>query len=123
MPRAINRRKFLRNAAPALLAGSAAVYATPKTAAKSSKTAEPKGTDYYQKLGVTSLINAAGTYTVLTASTMPDEVQAAVALAAKHPVNLNELHDAAGAYLANKLRCEAALVTSGAAAALVVGTA
>jgi L-seryl-tRNA(Ser) seleniumtransferase len=79
--------------------------------------------DYYQKLGVTPFINAAGTYTVLTASIMPDEVQAAVALAAKNPVNLNELHDAAGAYLAKQLHCEAALVTAGAAAALVVGTA
>jgi L-seryl-tRNA(Ser) seleniumtransferase len=79
--------------------------------------------DYYQKLGVTPFINAAGTYTVLSASTMPDEVQAAIALAAKKPVNLNELLEASGAYLAKQLRCEAALVTSGAAAALVVGTA
>jgi L-seryl-tRNA(Ser) seleniumtransferase len=79
--------------------------------------------DYYQKLGVTPFINAAGTYTVLSASTMPDEVQAAVALAARQPVNLNELLDASGAYLAKRLRCEAALVTAGAAAALVVGTA
>jgi len=79
--------------------------------------------DYYQKLGVTPFINAAGTYTVLSASTMPDEVQAAIALAARQPVNLNELLDASGAYLAKQLRCEAALVTAGAAAALVVGTA
>jgi L-seryl-tRNA(Ser) seleniumtransferase len=79
--------------------------------------------DYYQKLGVTPFINAAGTYTVLSASTMPDEVQAAIALAAKKPVNLNELLEASGAYLAKQLRCGAALVTSGAAAALVVGTA
>jgi len=79
--------------------------------------------DYYQKLGVTPFINAAGTYTVLSASTMPDEVQAAIALASRHPVNLNELLDASGEYLAKKLRCEAAMVTSGAAAALVVGTA
>jgi L-seryl-tRNA(Ser) seleniumtransferase len=79
--------------------------------------------DYYQKLGVTPLINAAGTYTVLSASTMPDEVQAAVALAAKRLVNLNELLEASGAYLAKQLRCEAALVTSGAAAELAVGTA
>jgi L-seryl-tRNA(Ser) seleniumtransferase len=77
--------------------------------------------DYYQKLGVTPFINAAGTYTVLSASTMPDEVQGAIALAARQPVNLNELLDASGAYLAKRLQCEAALVTS--AAALVVGTA
>src|SRR6266699_4103985 len=49
----------------------------------------PQAVDYYQKLGVTPFINAAGTYTVLSASTMPDEVQAAVALAARQPVNLN----------------------------------
>jgi L-seryl-tRNA(Ser) seleniumtransferase len=79
--------------------------------------------DYFQKLGVTPFINAAGTYTVLSASTMPDEVQAAVALAAKQPVNLKELLDASGAYLAQKLRCEGALVTAGAAAALALGTA
>jgi uncharacterized pyridoxal phosphate-dependent enzyme len=79
--------------------------------------------DYYRKLGVTPFINAAGTYTVLSASTIPDEVQAAITLASKRPVNLNELLDASGAYLAKRLRCEAALVTSGAAAALVVGTA
>jgi L-seryl-tRNA(Ser) seleniumtransferase len=54
---------------------------------------------------------------------MPDEVQGAIALAARQPVNLNELLDASGAYLAKRLQCEAALVTSGAAAALVVGTA
>src|SRR5580704_11227359 len=44
--------------------------------------------DYYDKLGVTKTINAAGTYTYLTGSTMPPSVQAAVALAAKHPVYL-----------------------------------
>ena len=41
--------------------------------------------DYYDKLGVAKIINAAGTYTVLTASIMPPSVQAAVAQAAQHP--------------------------------------
>jgi L-seryl-tRNA(Ser) seleniumtransferase len=54
---------------------------------------------------------------------MPDEVQAAVALAAKNPVNLEELQRAAGEYLARRLHCEAALVTAGAASALTLGTA
>ena len=121
----ISRRKLLRTGGQAIIAGSVAVGGTPFLAARSSSKSKlpAEGVDYYQKLGVTPLINAAGTYTVLTASIMPDEVQAAVALAAKNPVNLNELHDAAGAYLAKRLRCEAALVTAGAAAALVVGTA
>ncbi len=81
------------------------------------------GEDYYEKLGVTKIINAAGTYTILTASTMPPSVQAAVALAAKHPVRLLELQKKAGEYLAQRLQCEAAMVTAGASSALTLGTA
>jgi L-seryl-tRNA(Ser) seleniumtransferase len=84
---------------------------------------EPEGEDYYEKLGVAKIINAAGTYTALTASTMPPSVQAAVARAAKHPVRLQELQTAAGEYLARRLKCEAALVSAGAASALTLATA
>ncbi len=119
----MSRRKLLRNGAQAVLAGGAALSAIPRLEAQGSAKSTPKAVDYYQKLGVTPLINAAGTYTVLSASTIPDEVRAAIELAARSPVNLNELIEASGAYLAKQLRCEAALVTSGAAAALVVGTA
>src|SRR5436853_3094640 len=82
-----------------------------------------EGEDYYDKLRVTKIINAAGTYTALTASIMPPSVQAAVARAAKHPVRLQELQKAAGEYLARHLKCEGALVTAGAASALTLGTA
>ena len=82
-----------------------------------------KGVNYYTKLGVTLFINAAGTYTILSASTMPEEVQSAIAVASKYPVQIEELLDAAGKYLARRLRCEAALVTAGAASALTLGTA
>ncbi len=118
----ITRRKLLGRVAQAIAAGGAlTVLPTVKTHVFAKESTA--GTDYYRKLGVTPFINAAGTYTVLSASTMPDEVQAAIALAAKKPVNLNELLEASGAYLAKQLHCEAALVTSGAAAALVLGTA
>jgi len=119
----ITRRKLLGRGAQAVAAGSAALAAFPTLESRALGKESTAGVDYYQKLGVTPFINAAGTYTVLSASTMPDEVKAAIALAAKKPVNLNELLEASGAYLAKQLRCEAALVTSGAAAALVVGTA
>ena len=123
----MSRRKLLRRGAQAVLAGGATLSGIPtlepRAFSKPAPKAAPRAVDYYQKLGVTSFINAAGTYTVLSASTMPDEVQMAIALAARQPVNLNELLDASGAYLAKQLRCEAALVTAGAAAALVVGTA
>ena len=83
----------------------------------------PEAVDYYEKLGVAKTINAAGTYTYLTGCTMPPSVQAAVALAAKHPVYLADLQKAAGEYLARQLRCEAAMVTAGAASAVTLGTA
>jgi uncharacterized pyridoxal phosphate-dependent enzyme len=114
-----SRRKLLRGA----VVGATAVCTSPNLLASEAKPNLPKGVDYYQKLGVTPFINAAGTYTVLSASTMPPEVQAAIALASQQPVQLNELVVASGQYLAKRLRCEAALVTSGAAAALTLGTA
>ncbi|HUE03770.1 MAG TPA: aminotransferase class V-fold PLP-dependent enzyme [Bryobacteraceae bacterium] len=100
------------------LSGMATLHATP---APDRVTAE--GEDYYDKLGVAKIINAAGTYTILTASIMPPSVQAAVARAAQHPVRLLELQTKAGAYLAKQLRAEAAMVTAGAASALTLGTA
>ena len=128
MPEKMSRRKLLRKGAEAIVAGGVGAYAAtrigavPATAAVAGAAA-PKGVDYYDKLGISPFINAAGTYTILTASIMPDEVQAAVALAAKKPVHLLELQEAAGNYLARKLRCGGALVTSGASAGLTLGTA
>ena len=121
--RQMSRRKLLRKGTQAVLAGGAALSGITSLEPRAFSKSARQTVDYYQKLGVTPFINAAGTYTVLSASTMPDEVQAAIALASRQPVNLNELIDASGTYLAKQLRCEAALVTSGAAAALVVGTA
>ncbi len=126
MAEKLSRRKLLCKGTQALVAGGVSAYgasAAKELVAESAPPSMPKGVDYYEKLGVSTFINAAGTYTVLTASTMPQEVQAAVALAAKNPVHLMELHEAAGNYLAGKLRCGGALVTSGAAAALTLGTA
>src|SRR3954468_3898003 len=115
---AATRRNFFswsRNA----LAATGLVSTAPLTA----EAAAAAGEDYYGKLGVTKIINAAGTYTALTASIMPPSVQAAVDAAAKHPVRLAELQQKAGEYIARRLKCEAAMVTAGAASALTLGTA
>jgi L-seryl-tRNA(Ser) seleniumtransferase len=122
MSRNISRRRLLKTGGQAIV-GAAAISSAPTLAGQAAKPAAVKGVDYYQRLGVTPFINAAGTYTVLSASTMPPEVQAAIALASQQPVHLNELLVASGEYLAKRLRCEAALVTSGASAALTLGTA
>jgi len=125
MSEKISRRRLLRKSGCGILAGAVGACASPalRAAELTPAPAPVKGVDYYQKLGVAPFINAAGTYTVLSGSTMPEQVQAAIALASLQPVNILELRDAAGEYLAKRLKCEAALVTSGAAAALTVGTA
>ena len=85
--------------------------------------AAPRKRDFYKELGVRPFINAAGTYTVLTASLMPPEVAQAWQYAARQYARLNELHDAVGAKIASLVGCEAAMVTAGAASALTLGTA
>ncbi len=85
--------------------------------------AAPKKRDYLKELGVRPIINAAGTYTALTASIMPPEVVAAWEYGSQHYVRLDELHDAAGKRIAELVGCEAAMVTAGAASALTLGTA
>jgi L-seryl-tRNA(Ser) seleniumtransferase len=124
MAEKISRRKLIGRASQAIVAGGFGAYAASASAASPAPAPRTaKGEDYYEKLGVIPFINAAGTYTILTASTMPAEVQAAVAVAAQKPVHLLELQEAAGEYLAKKLHCGGALVTSGAAAGLTLGTA
>jgi L-seryl-tRNA(Ser) seleniumtransferase len=79
--------------------------------------------DYFRELGVRPFINAAGTYTDMTASLMRPEVMQAISYASQHYVMLNDLHDRVGEQIAALVRCEAAMVTSGAAAAITLGTA
>jgi L-seryl-tRNA(Ser) seleniumtransferase len=88
-----------------------------------SPTAEVDGEDYYDKLGVPKIINAAGTYTTLTAACMPPVVLAAVQKAALHPVRLRDLQTKSGEYIAQRLKCEGSVVTSGAAGAITLATA
>jgi uncharacterized pyridoxal phosphate-dependent enzyme len=79
--------------------------------------------DYFREMGVRPFINAAGTYTAMTSSLMLPEVVEAIRYASEHFVMLDELHDRVGARIATLVRCEAAMVTSGAASALTLGTA
>jgi uncharacterized pyridoxal phosphate-dependent enzyme len=82
-----------------------------------------RGRDYFRELGVRPFINAAGTYTAMTASLMPSEVMDAIEYASKHYVMLDELHDKVGERIASRVKAEAAMVTAGAASALTLGTA
>lgn len=106
-----SRRKFM---------GSAAALPLLATKASAAKLKTP---DYFKDLGVRPFINAAGTYTMLTASLMSQEVMDAMEYASKHFVHLTKLQDAVGARIATLLQVDAAMVTSGASGALTVGTA
>lgn len=79
--------------------------------------------DVYRQLGIKPIINAAGTITTLGGSLMPPEVLAAWSAAATSFVNLPELQDRIGEQIAEMLGVEAALVTTGAAGGIVLGTA
>ncbi len=81
------------------------------------------GRDIVAELGCRTFINAAGTYTRLTASRMPDEVVEAIRIAATKFCDLNELQTQVGESIASRLRCEAAMVSAGCASALTLATA
>ena len=84
---------------------------------------KPGKRDYFKELNVRPFINAAGTFTTLTASLMRPEVVEAINYASATFVPLNDLQEAAGKRVAELIGCEAAMITSGAAAALTVGAA
>ncbi len=79
--------------------------------------------DVYKSFGVKPIINAAGSITTLGGSIMPPEVLAAWNAAAQNFVPLIELQDRVGERIAKLLGVEAALVTTGAAGGILVGTA
>jgi len=110
-----NRRGFLQSLSSMPVIGSLlpASLAAARTPAR----------DYFKELGIGTFINAAGTYTTLTASLMSPEVVQAYEYASHSFVRLNELHDAAGKRIAELIGCEAAMISSGAAGALTCGTA
>jgi len=134
-----SRRRFLESLAATPVVGDLlGARRGPKTAAAASD--EPPGAarrlettpeasagkthrDYFKELGVRPFINAAGTYTAMTASLMLPEVMDAINYASKHYVMLDELHDRVGERIAKLVHAEAAMVTCGAASALTLGTA
>jgi L-seryl-tRNA(Ser) seleniumtransferase len=77
----------------------------------------------YDTLGVTPIINAAGTNTRLSGGMMHPDVTAAMAEAATACVDMLELQAAAARTIAEITGAEAGLVTSGASAALLLGAA
>jgi L-seryl-tRNA(Ser) seleniumtransferase len=117
-----SRRRFLAAGSFAsLVTGS---FPTGRSKAAATQGRGPRAKDsVYAQLGVRTRINAKGTYTYLTGSLLPPEVAEAMAEAAEHYVFIEELQEAVGRKIAEMLGVESAMVTSGAAGAIVLGTA
>ena len=119
----LSRRELFRWSAlltlPALVRTDA-VAAAPAEAATEGLRA---GKDVYQSIGVRPLINARGTFTIISGSLMLPEVRAAIDAAAQQHVHLDELMAAIGARLAELTKAEWGMVSSGCAAGLTHATA
>jgi uncharacterized pyridoxal phosphate-dependent enzyme len=101
------------------LAGVESPLVAPAEAAQDARRAAP---DVYRSIGIKPLVNARGTFTIISGSLMLPEVRAAMDAAARHYVHLDELAEAIGARLATLTRAEWGLVTSGCSAALTHAT-
>jgi len=79
--------------------------------------------DIYDQLGIKKVINGAATLTRLGGSIMPPEVLEAMTEASRHFVDIDELQARVGAQIAEWTHNEAAYVSCGAAAGLVLSAA
>ena len=76
------------------------------------------GPDMYRSIGVRPLINARGTFTILTGSETLEEVKRAMDRASRSFVHMDELMDAVGRRLAELTGAEWGIVTAGCSAAI-----
>ncbi len=116
----LRRRRFLETVSAVPFVGA---WVAASGGGLAEAAARKGGRDYFAELGVKPFINAAGTYTAMTASLMPPEVMDAIQYASHQFVMLDELHDRVGERIAALLKSESAMVTAGAASALTLGTA
>ena len=118
----MKRRNIIKGLTLLPFAGSALGSIIPYSGAVAARRPGPKR-DVLAELGLRTFINAAGTYTAMTASLMPEEVIEAINSSAKEFVMLDEVQDKAGAKIAVMCHAEAAMVTAGCWSAMVLGMA
>ena len=116
--RPLTRRALFRNGGLLAAAGLAPAGA----AAASSAGKLSLGSDLYESIGVRPVINATGPITMYGGSIILPEVREAMAQASKRYVQIDELMESVGKRLAEITGAEAAIVTSGCAAALAHAT-
>lgn len=110
------RRDLIRQGGVAALLSATAGAAPPADAALEV------GPSLYSSIGVRPVINAKGTFTIISGSLTLPEVKQAMLEASKHFVHIDELMDAVGERIAEITGAESAIVTCGCAAALTHAT-
>lgn len=118
----MKRRDLIKYLSVVPLAGAAIGTGVPFQAAAAAAPAKAKR-DVIKELGLRTFINAAGTYTTMTASLMHDEVVDTIETASKQFVMISEVQDKVGEKIAAICHAESAMVTAGCWSALVLGTA
>lgn len=117
----MKRRDLLKYISVAPVAGSAIIGDLGTAQAANSNVSAKR--DLFKELGIRTFINAAGTYTAMTASLMRPATIQAIREAAQKFCMLDEVQDKVGERIAKITHAEAAVVTSGAFAALTLGMA
>ena len=113
----MNRRNLLKGVSLLPLVGGSTV----SLGATSIPSAPER--DYFKELGIRVFVNAAGTYTAMTASLMPPEVMDAIRASSRQFAMLDDVQDKVGEQIARICKAEAAMVTAGCWSALVLGMA
>lgn len=119
----MKRRDLIKYLSVAPIAGAAIGTGVPFVAQAATDAATRVKRDVIKELGLRTFINAAGTYTTMTASLMHEEVVDTINQSAKHFVMINEVQDKVGEKIAAICHAESAMVTAGCWSALVLGTA
>src|ERR1700685_4643612 len=115
-----SRRKFVQRS---VMAGAASSLLPTASDAGETSVSVPTGPNLYEEIGVRPLVNAKGTYTIISGSLSLPEVKKAMEEAGRHYVNMDELMAAVGARLAAITGAEWGGVTTGCAAAITAATA
>ncbi len=119
----MKRREIIRGLTLLPLGSSILGSIIPVEANAGSRSKSRGGRDLLKELGIRTFINAAGTYTTMSASLMHDEVMDAIDLSAKEFCMLEEVQDKVGEKIAQMVHAESAMVTAGAFSALTLGMA
>jgi len=119
----MKRRDLIKGLSLLPLGGTLLGNAIPLQSIAGTSKPAGKGRNLVKELGIRTFINAAGTYTTMSASLMHEEVMDAIDQSAKEFCMLNEVQDKVGEKIAQMVHAEAAMVTAGAFSALTLGMA